>query len=124
MGKDKKVMEKVVCLKTSQSKCLKGLKCVEELTESSVITVGNFDGVHKGHKHLLERVISRAKEKKLRSVVLSFYPHPLKILSPAQAPCELTNMWERARLMVEEGVDWVIFIKFDRRFSSLVPRSL
>ncbi|MEJ5339709.1 MAG: bifunctional riboflavin kinase/FAD synthetase [Aquificaceae bacterium] len=112
-------MEKVICLKTSQSGCLKGLKCVEELKEPSVVTVGNFDGVHRGHKHLLERVISRAREKGLRSLVLSFYPHPLKILSPAQAPCELTDLWERAKLMVDEGVDWVVFVKFDRRFSRL-----
>lgn len=112
-------MEKVVCLKTSQNGCLKGLECLQELKEASAVTVGNFDGVHGGHKHLLERVVLRAKERGLRSVVLSFYPHPLKVLSPTQAPCELTNIWERASLILKEGVDWVVFIKFDRRFARL-----
>jgi len=112
-------MEKVVCLKTSQSGCLKGLRCLQELTEPSVVTVGNFDGVHRGHRHLLERVALRAKDKGLRSVVLSFYPHPLKILSPAQAPCELTSIQERASLILEQGVEQIVFIRFDRRFSKL-----
>ncbi len=112
-------MEKVVCLKTSQSGCLKGLRCLQELTEPSVVTVGNFDGVHRGHRHLLERVALRAKDKGLRSVVLSFYPHPLKILSPAQSPCELTSIQERASLLLEQGVEQIVFIRFDRRFSKL-----
>ncbi len=112
-------MEKVVCLKTTQSGCLKGLRCLQELTEPSVVTVGNFDGVHRGHKHLLERVALRAKDKGLRSVVLSFYPHPLKILSPAQSPCELTSIQERASLLLEQGVEQIVFIRFDRRFSKL-----
>ena len=112
-------MEKVVCLKTSQSGCLKGLRCLQELTEPSVVTVGNFDGVHRGHRHLLERVALRAKDKGLRSVVLSFYPHPLKILSPAQSPCELTSIQERASLILEQGVEQIVFIRFDRRFSKL-----
>ncbi len=112
-------MEKVVCLKTDESACLKGLECVLEITEPSAVTVGNFDGVHKGHMHLLERLILRAKEKGLKSVVLSFYPHPLKVLSPAHTPCELTDIKERAELILDRGVDLVVFIRFDRRFSLL-----
>lgn len=110
-------MEKVVCLKTSQSGCIRSLKCVEELAEPSVVTVGNFDGVHRGHRHLLERVRDIAKERGLRGVVLSFYPHPMKILSPAQTPCELTDLRERASFMIEMGMEQVVFVKFDRRFA-------
>lgn len=108
-------MERVVSLRTSHSGCLKGLKCIEKVEEPTVITVGNFDGVHLGHRSLL-RII---KEKGLKSSVLSFYPHPLKVLSPAQSPCELTNLQERANLILEEGIHRVVFIKFDRKFARM-----
>ncbi len=112
-------MERVVCLRTSRSGCIKGLKCIEELTEHYAITVGNFDGVHRGHQHLLERLISKAKEKGLKSLVLSFYPHPLWVLNSTQAPCELTDIRERSELILKHGVDQVVFIRFDRSFSKL-----
>ncbi|MCS7277897.1 MAG: bifunctional riboflavin kinase/FAD synthetase [Aquificaceae bacterium] len=112
-------MEKVVCLKTSQSTCLRGLSCVEALEEDTVVTVGNFDGVHLGHKFLLKRVKERGQEKRLKSVALTFYPHPFAVLSPAQAPCELTNVQERSSLILSEGLDTVVFIRFDRKFAQL-----
>ncbi|MEJ7621898.1 MAG: bifunctional riboflavin kinase/FAD synthetase [Aquificaceae bacterium] len=95
------------------------MKCIEELTEHYAITVGNFDGVHRGHQRLLERLISKAKEKGLKSLVLSFYPHPLWVLNSTQAPCELTDIRERSELILKHGVDQVVFIRFDRSFSKL-----
>lgn len=112
-------MEKLTCLKTSHSGCLKGFECIEEVKEATVITVGNFDGVHLGHRSLLKRVREVSKEKGLKSLVLSFYPHPIKALAPSQAPCELTNPYERWELIKEENIDRVVFIKFDKKFSNL-----
>ncbi len=112
-------MEGLICLKTSRSGCIKGVECLEELKEPTVLTVGNFDGVHKGHAVLLEKVLKRAKELGLKSLVLSFYPHPIKVLSHQQAPCELTNLWERAELLKSQGMDYVVFIKFDKDFSKM-----
>ena len=119
MGKDKEIMEKVKSLKTSRSTCIRGLNCIEEEDKETVITVGNFDGVHLGHKSLLQRVKERAKEKKLKSLVLSFYPHPINVLSPSQAPCELTDLYERSELILQEGIEDVVFIKFDKNFATL-----
>ncbi|MFN3976449.1 MAG: bifunctional riboflavin kinase/FAD synthetase [Aquificaceae bacterium] len=119
MGEDKEVMEKVKSLKTSKSLCIKGLSCIEEEDRETVITVGNFDGVHLGHKLLLKKVKDRAEERGLKSLVLSFYPHPIKVLSPFQAPCELTDMHERAELILQEGIESVVFIKFDKNFATL-----
>lgn len=112
-------MEKVVFLRTSHSGCPKGPSCLEKEESPTVITVGNFDGVHLGHRLLLKKVREMGEKKGLKSLVLSFYPHPLRVLSPAQSPCELTSLQERAELILEEGIQRVVFIKFDRKFARM-----
>jgi len=111
-------MEKVVSLKVN-SKCLKGLSCYERLEEEHAITVGVFDGVHLGHQYLLKKLIENAQRRGLKSCVLSFYPHPSKVLSPGQQPCELTDPLERAERILRLGIDRVVFINFDREFSRI-----
>jgi len=111
-------MEKVVSLKVN-SKCLKDLPCYEGLEEEHAITVGVFDGVHLGHQYLLKKLIESAQRRGLKGCVLSFYPHPSKVLSPGQQPCELTDPLERAERMLRLGIDRVVFINFDREFSRI-----
>ncbi|WP_299200208.1 bifunctional riboflavin kinase/FAD synthetase [Thermocrinis sp.] len=111
-------MEKVVSLKVN-SKCLKDLPCYERLEEEHAITVGVFDGVHLGHQYLLKKLIESAQRRGLKSCVLSFYPHPSKVLSPRQQPCELTDPLERAERILRLGIDRVVFINFDREFSRI-----
>lgn len=112
-------MEKVVFLKTSHSTCPRGSFCTEELLHDSAVSVGVFDGLHLGHRHLIERLKLIAKQKGLKTLLLSFYPHPVRVLSPSQAPCELTNPYERSLLAKELGVDLMVFVRFDRRFSTM-----
>jgi riboflavin kinase/FMN adenylyltransferase len=111
-------MEKVVSLKVN-SKCLKDLPCYEGLEEEHAITVGVFDGVHLGHQSLLKKLIESAQRRGLKGCVLSFYPHPSKVLSPGQQPCELTDPLERAERILRLGIDRVVFINFDRDFSRI-----
>ncbi len=111
-------MEKVVSLKVN-SKCLKYLPCYERLEEEHAITVGVFDGVHLGHQYLLKKLIESAQRRGLKGCVLSFYPHPSKVLSPGQQPCELTDPLERAERILRLGIDRVVFINFDREFSRI-----
>jgi riboflavin kinase/FMN adenylyltransferase len=111
-------MEKVVSLRVN-SKCLKELPCYEGLEEEHAITVGVFDGVHLGHQYLLKKLIESAQRRGLKGCVLSFYPHPSKVLSPGQQPCELTDPLERAERMLRLGIDRVVFINFDREFSRI-----
>ena len=118
MGKDIQAMEKVISLNIN-SKCLRGLKCYEALDEDHAVTVGVFDGVHLGHRYLIERLVEESKKRGLKSCVLSFYPHPSKVLSPSQHPCELTDYFERAERILELGVDKVAYINFDREFSKM-----
>jgi len=85
------------------------------------ITIGNFDGVHCGHRAILRRVIARAREEAWQSAVLTFDPHPAKLLTPANAPRLLTTMEERARMILEQGIDEILILPFTREVASLAP---
>ncbi len=100
-----------------KEECLKGLSCIDSLDYETAIAIGNFDGVHIGHQHLVKRLVEEAKLRGIKPVILSFYPHPLKVLSPDQAPCELTNLHERADILASLDVYACLFIKFTKEFS-------
>lgn len=85
------------------------------------ITIGNFDGVHCGHREILRRVIAAAREEGWKSAVLTFHPHPAKVLSPATAPRLLTTEEERARIILEQGIDEILILPFTREVASLEP---
>ncbi|MBD1399394.1 bifunctional riboflavin kinase/FAD synthetase [Pelovirga terrestris] len=87
----------------------------------SVVTLGNFDGVHLGHRALFRRLTSIARTEQLQSVVCTFYPHPLKVLAPDNAPLLLNTREERRRLIAASHVDWLIEIPFDRSFAQQSP---
>lgn len=87
---------------------------------NSVVTVGTFDGVHQGHKALIEAVVQRAKKTQSRSVVVTFDPHPRSIIrSKGEGLKLLTTMRERAESMKSLGVDVLCVIPFTRDFSLL-----
>jgi len=89
--------------------------------ERSVITVGNFDGVHRGHQALLRRVVLRAQELNAAAVVYTFHPHPLKVLNPAFCPPLLTAFEERTERIAAEGVDALVWARFDREYAAREP---
>lgn len=87
---------------------------------NSVITVGTFDGVHKGHRALIGTVVSKAKERGARSVVVTFDPHPREIINPGKEGIKLlTTLKERCEILEDLGVDVLLVIPFDRDFSLL-----
>jgi len=87
----------------------------------SVVTLGNFDGVHLGHRALFRRLVDSARSDHLQSVVCTFYPHPLKVLAPDHAPLLLNTRDERRRLIAASHVDWLVEIPFDRSFAQQSP---
>ena len=121
MGKDNEPLEEEMNLYSLRvdSECVKGLDCVEGVNYDSAITVGNFDGVHVGHQYLVRDLVEKAKLESLKPVVLSFYPHPIKVLSPAQAPCEINNIEERAQILLSHGVHACFFVKFTKDFAHI-----
>jgi riboflavin kinase/FMN adenylyltransferase len=84
-----------------------------------VVTMGTFDGVHLGHRLVLERLKKRAEERGVESVVITFYPHPRQVLAGSDTTIPLlTTPGEKARLLEEAGVDHLIVISFDHEFSN------
>jgi riboflavin kinase/FMN adenylyltransferase len=84
-----------------------------------VLTIGNFDGVHLGHRAMLERLVARARAEKLPAAVMTFEPHPRELFSPDQAPARLSSLREKLNLLAACGVDETFICRFDRRLASL-----
>jgi riboflavin kinase/FMN adenylyltransferase len=88
----------------------------------TVVTVGNFDGVHLGHQRVLRRARQEADELRAEALVaVTFDPHPMAVLRPEHAPVVLTSIERRAELLEAAGVDAVLVVRFDRELSSWSP---
>jgi riboflavin kinase/FMN adenylyltransferase len=90
-------------------------------TRGSVITVGTFDGLHRGHAALLEALREVASKEGVRPVVATFDPHPLRVVRPQDAPQLLTTRAEKLELLSQLGVDAVVLIAFDQHLASYAP---
>lgn len=78
----------------------------------TVATVGTFDGVHRGHRLVLDRLARRARESGLRSALVTFSPHPLDIVRPASAPAHLTTADEKTEVLADTRIDYVVVVPF------------
>ncbi len=88
----------------------------------TVVSVGNFDGVHRAHQAVLDAIVRRARELDARSLVVTFDPHPTRILRPDVAPRLLTPLPIKLKLLEREGVDAVLVLTFNRDLSVTPPR--
>jgi len=86
-----------------------------------VVTLGNFDGIHLGHQKIFERVKTEALRMGGESVVITFEPHPLKVLSPQSCPPLLTPLRKKFLLIEQLGMDVVLCIEFTKTFSEISP---
>ncbi|NPA16162.1 MAG: bifunctional riboflavin kinase/FAD synthetase [Aquificae bacterium] len=91
------------------------------LEKETVCTIGNFDGFHRGHSHILEKVRREAEETGRASLVITFEPHPKKLLNPEKAPCRITGLETKIDLLEGQKIDYLYIIKFDREFSRKSP---
>ena len=80
--------------------------------KGTVITVGTFDGVHRGHRDVVERLVARGRILKLPSVLITFEPHPLEVVNPAAAPMLLTTHNEKLEVLAETGLDYIAVLPF------------
>ena len=87
----------------------------------SALTIGNFDGVHLGHRRILKRLAALAQERGWKPSVLTFDPHPTRIVAPERSPRLLTSPAQRAALMREEGIEQVLILPFTPELARLTP---
>ena len=87
----------------------------------SILTLGTFDGVHKGHQKILRKLNSEAKKNKLKSIVLTFFPHPRTVLNPKSTLRLINTIKERTELFEKSKIDILITHPFDKNFSELSP---
>jgi riboflavin kinase/FMN adenylyltransferase len=100
-------------------KVLQGSAALEKPLERAVLTVGNFDGLHVGHRAIMATVIARAAALGGVSAVYTFEPHPRKVLQPDRAPKLLTTLEQKLELLDAMGLDLAIVEPFDREFARL-----
>ena len=96
-------------------------RALPRLSLGAVVTVGTFDGVHLGHRAILSRVVQRAAERSLPSVLVTFEPHPLEIVNPSAAPLLLSTTKEKLELVAECGIDYAIVLPFTPSLAALDP---
>lgn len=102
-------------------KVIESLAEIEIPFENAVVTIGNFDGVHKGHHSLMDAVIKKAGEIGGTAIVMTFEPHPLKVLRNGSSP-PLITLYEQKKERIEaSGIDVLICINFTEEFAALDP---
>ncbi|MDI5972896.1 bifunctional riboflavin kinase/FAD synthetase [Streptomyces sp. SL13] len=100
----------------------RGLEDVPGGWGRSVVTIGSYDGVHRGHQLIIGRAVERARELGLRSVVITFDPHPSEVVRPGSHPPLLAAHHRRAELLAGLGVDAQLILPFTEEFSRLSPQ--
>ncbi|MES1981931.1 MAG: bifunctional riboflavin kinase/FAD synthetase [Pseudomonadota bacterium] len=89
------------------------------IAQPVALTIGNFDGVHRGHQALLQQLKAAAQMRGLPTAVLVFEPHPREFFTPEQAPARLTSMREKLELFAQFGMDRVHVCRFDKKFAQM-----
>ncbi|MBI4948909.1 MAG: bifunctional riboflavin kinase/FAD synthetase [Deltaproteobacteria bacterium] len=87
-----------------------------------ILTLGNFDGLHIGHRRVIKKVVARAQKFGAPSVVYTFDPHPLKVVAPEKSPPLLIDIDEKIRLINATGADWLVLAEFTKAFAATHPR--
>jgi riboflavin kinase/FMN adenylyltransferase len=98
---------------------LRNLDTAGSRLRSPILTLGNFDGVHKGHQRILHRLVERARSCGGHSVALTFQPHPAAVLAPDRAPPLITNLRSRVERIAAAEVDAIMIQRFTEKFSRI-----
>lgn len=93
-----------------------------EAQRASAVSIGKFDGVHRGHIAIIEKLKAVAAQRELQTVVFTFDAHPLSVINPERVPRPISSPNQRLEVLAEAGVDVTVMIPFDKRFSELTPR--
>ena len=98
---------------------IRHLELLPETARGGAVSIGNFDGVHLGHRRIVERLLQRAREVDGPAIVFTFDPHPVRLLRPHESPPPLTWTERKAQLLKEQGVDWIVAYPTDEKLLQL-----
>ena len=104
------------------------MKVVSGLSDAAlsgpcVLSIGNFDGLHLGHRRILRTVVERARQLRVTPAVLTFDPHPVRVLAPQVAPKLISTLRQKIRLIESAGIDVLFIARFDMEFAALTPEA-
>ncbi|MGD0886678.1 MAG: bifunctional riboflavin kinase/FAD synthetase [Thermodesulfovibrionales bacterium] len=100
---------------------IRGIESLKEDCKDVVLTIGNFDGVHRGHQKIFRNVVERSRAVNGTAMAVTFDPHPMRVVAPERGMKVLTTFDEKARLMGLFGIDVLLCINFTKEFSSMGP---
>ena len=102
---------------------MKILNGYSKIKKNTVLTIGNFDGVHKGHQKIIKQIVKLSRKKNLKSVVITFKPHPNDFLKKNCKPFKLTSEGAKIEEIKKLGIDYLTFLKFNKNFNKLPPEN-
>lgn len=98
---------------------IRSLKSIPSPGSPVYLTMGNFDGLHRGHRAIIEKMVAEARGQGTIPALFTFYKHPLTVLAPSKSPLIITYFKQKMALLEELGVEWVICILFTREFADI-----
>ena len=101
---------------------IRHLEQLPSAARGGAVSIGNFDGVHLGHRRIIKRLLERADEVAGPAIVFTFDPHPVRLLRPQESPPPLTWTERKAQLLKEQGVDWIIAYPTDLKLLQLTAK--
>ncbi|MCW7549365.1 bifunctional riboflavin kinase/FAD synthetase [Photorhabdus sp. P32] len=102
---------------------IRGIRNIRACHRGCVLTIGNFDGVHRGHQALLKHLKHEGQRQELPVMVMTFEPQPLEFFAKGNAPARLTRLRDKAKYLAQCGVDYLLCVKFDRNFAANTPEA-
>ncbi|MDX7987511.1 bifunctional riboflavin kinase/FAD synthetase [Xenorhabdus sp. 12] len=100
---------------------IRGIHNIRSRHHGCVLTIGNFDGVHRGHQALLKHLKQEGQRLGLPTMVMIFEPQPLEVFAADKAPARLTRLRDKIKYLAQNGVDYLLCVKFDKHFASNSP---
>src|SRR5258708_38819402 len=91
--------------------------------DPTIATIGNFDGVHRGHQWVISEVVARARTLGIPSIAITFDPHPARVIRPESSQPLITPLAEKLELLAATGIDAVLVLPFTEEFSRMSARS-